>query len=462
MEKILRIQPNVKKIFLLIRATDKQSAAHRLHQELIEKKLFAVLKQRWAPNLSSILKKLHAIPGDVSSENLGVNDSNLRSEMWREIDVIIHSAATVTFDDRYDTALAINTYGAKHVAEFATRCVNIKMLLHVSTAYVRGKNSEVIPEKAFSMGETISGWKKLDINEEKFLSEELIGELRKRNASEEEITIALRNLGLHRARLHGWPNTYTLTKAMGEMMMRHHLNSNVSLAVVRPTFITSTYKEPFAGWFEGFPFRTLDSVAINYGRGKINSFIGDPDTILDVIPADMVVNAMIVAMAVHANRPAYRIYHVGSSMSNPLRYADFQNSVLNYFTDNPLADEDGKPVEVGKLILVDSMESFQKHLTQYYTLRSKEQNGFQSLHADLKRNIDNAMRAAEICRPYAFFKGIFDDTNTKSLRATAVENGVDLESAFRFDPRYINWEDYFQRIHLPGIGGAFKLKRARL
>lgn len=34
---------------------------------------------------------------------------------------------------RYDTALAINTFGAKHVAGFATRCVNIKMLLHVST-----------------------------------------------------------------------------------------------------------------------------------------------------------------------------------------------------------------------------------------------------------------------------------------------------------------------------------------
>ncbi|XP_030443898.2 probable fatty acyl-CoA reductase 4 [Syzygium oleosum] len=291
--------------------------------------------------------------------------------MWREIDIIVHSAATTTLDDWYDTALAINTYGAKHVAEFATRCVNIKMLLHVSTAYVCGENSGVIPEKAFRMGETISGSRKPDVNEEKFLSEELIGELREKNASEEEITIALKNLGLQRARLHGWPNTYTWTKTMGEMMMRHHLNWNVSLAVVRPTIITSTYSEPFAGWFDGFPFRTIDNVTINYGRGKINSFIGDPDTILDLIPADMVVNAMIVAMIVHANRPSYMIYHVGSSMSNPLRYADFQSFILNYFTDNPLANEDGKPVKVGKLILVDGMESLRKHLTQHYTLRSK-------------------------------------------------------------------------------------------
>ncbi|KAI3439473.1 Fatty acyl-CoA reductase [Psidium guajava] len=382
--------------------------------------------------------------------------------MWREIDIVVHTAATTTLDDRYDTALSINTYGAKHVAEFATRCVDIKMMLHVSTAYVCGEKSGVIPEKAFGMGETISGSRKLDVDEEKLLSEELIGLLRGKNASEEEITMALKDLGLQRARLHGWPNTYTWTKAMGEMMMRHHLNRNVPLAVVRPTMITSTIREPFAGWLEGFPFRTIDNIAINYGRGKINSFIGDPDTIIDLIPADMVVNAMIVAMVIHANRPSCMIYHVGSSMSNPLRYADFQSFILKYFTDNPLVNEDGKPVKVGKLILVDSMESFQKHLTQHYPPRSKGQNYFQSLHVDVKRNIDKAMQVAEIYRPYALFKGILDDTNTKALKATAVDNGVDLESVFCFDPSSIDWEDYFLRIHLPGISGAFKLKRAML
>ncbi|KAF8015194.1 hypothetical protein BT93_H0869 [Corymbia citriodora subsp. variegata] len=382
--------------------------------------------------------------------------------MWREIDIIVHSAATTTFDDRYDIALAINTYGAKHIAEFATRCVNIKMLLHVSTAYVCGEKSGVILEKAFSMGETTNGSRKLDVNEEKLLSDGLIRVLREKNASDKEITIALRELGLQRARLHGWSSTYTLTKAMGEMMLRHHLNRNVSLAVVRPTIITSTYREPFPGWLEGFPFRGINNIAVNYGRGKISSYIGDPDTILDVIPADMVVNAMTVAMAVHANQPSYMVYHVGSSMCNPLRFADFGDFCLKYFTDNPLTNEDGKLVKVGKLILVESMESFQKHLTQYYTLRSKAQNNSQSLHADLKRNINIAMQVAELHRPYAFFKGIFDETNTKGLRATAVENGVDSESAFCFDPRNIDWEDYFQRIHLPGISSVFKHKRAML
>jgi hypothetical protein len=34
---------------------------------------------------------------------------------------------------RYDVALGINTLGALHVLNFAKKCVNVKMLVHVST-----------------------------------------------------------------------------------------------------------------------------------------------------------------------------------------------------------------------------------------------------------------------------------------------------------------------------------------
>ena len=34
MEKILRVQPNVKKLYLLLRAADHKSAIHRLHNEV--------------------------------------------------------------------------------------------------------------------------------------------------------------------------------------------------------------------------------------------------------------------------------------------------------------------------------------------------------------------------------------------------------------------------------------------
>ncbi|XP_039155581.1 probable fatty acyl-CoA reductase 4 [Eucalyptus grandis] len=156
-EKILRIQPNVKKMFLHIRATDKQSAIRRLHEELLQKKLFDVLREKWAENFNSIVEKLSPIPGDVSCENLGVHNFDLRSEMWKEIDIIVNSAATTKFDERYDIALAVNAFGAKHVAEFAVRCANIKMLLHISTAYVFGNMTGIIQEKTFHMGEMLNG-----------------------------------------------------------------------------------------------------------------------------------------------------------------------------------------------------------------------------------------------------------------------------------------------------------------
>ncbi|KAL3725474.1 hypothetical protein ACJRO7_030493 [Eucalyptus globulus] len=426
-EKILRIQPNVKKMFLLIRATDKQSAIRRLHEELLQKKLFDVLREEWAENFNSIVEKLTPIPGDVSCENLGVHNFDLRSEMWREIDIIVNSAATTKFDERYDIALAVNAFGAKHVAEFAVRCADIKMLLHISTAYVCGNMTGLIREKTFNMGETLNGSGVLDMNEEKLLIEELMIELREKNASEGEITIALKNLGLQRARLHGWPNTYTLTKAVGEMILWHHCNQNTPLAFIRPTVITSTYREPFA---------------------------------------DMVVNAIIVAIAVHADKPnSNKIYQVGSSRKHPLTYLDITDIAWSYFRDSPWIDENGEPVQVHKLGIMESMASFRKHLRRYILLTkvlkvasSMFGGRLQGLHADLHKKVNAAVRLAELYEPYAFFKGIFDDTNTEALRATISDNGVNLERVFYFDPRCIDWEDYFKRIHFPGLVDAFNGK----
>jgi len=53
-----------------------------------------------------------------------------------------------------------------------------------------------------------------------------------------------------RAKVYGWPNTYVFTKAMGEMLVGH-LKEDLSVVIIRPTIVTSTYEEPFTGWVEG-------------------------------------------------------------------------------------------------------------------------------------------------------------------------------------------------------------------
>ncbi|KAM1100211.1 hypothetical protein FF1_006660 [Malus domestica] len=198
-EKILRVQPNVKKLYLLLRAPDTKSATQRLNNEIIGKDLFRVLKEKWEAGMNSIIsEKLTVVPGDISREDLGLNDSSLREEMLSHIDVIVNLAATTNFDERYDIALALNTLGAMHVLNFAKQCIQLQVLVHVSTAYVCGEKDGLLLENPYRMGETLNGTTGLDIDNEIRLLQEKLKELRAEEASEQAITLALKDFGLQR------------------------------------------------------------------------------------------------------------------------------------------------------------------------------------------------------------------------------------------------------------------------
>ncbi|KAJ6927561.1 fatty acyl-CoA reductase 3-like [Populus alba x Populus x berolinensis] len=259
-----------------------------------------------------------------------------------------------------------------------------------------------------------------------------------------------------RANVYGWPNTYVFTKAMGEMLVGD-LKENLSVVIIRPTIVTSTLKEPFPGWVEGI--RTIDSLAVGYGKGRLTCFLGDITGIVDVIPADMVVNAMVVAMAAHANRPFDdAIYQVGSSVRNPVRYTNLQDFGFHYFTKKPWIGKDGKPVKVGRVKVLSSMANFHGYMAIRYLLLLKGLElaniafcrYFEKMYTDLNRKIKFVMKLVELYRPYLFFRGVFDDMNTEKLRIAAGENNIETDM-FYFDPKAIDWEDYFTNIHIPGV-----------
>ncbi|PIA58950.1 hypothetical protein AQUCO_00400069v1 [Aquilegia coerulea] len=344
--------------------------------------------------------------------------------------------------------------GAKHVLDFAKNCVKHEMLLHVSTAYVCGEKSGLILEKPFKMGETLNGISGLDIQTELKLAKEKRNELQAKQATKEEESTAMKEFGMQRARFYGWPNTYSFTKAMGEMLLGD-LRGNVPLAIIRPTIITSTYKEPFPGWVEGV--RTIDSLAVGYGKGKLTCFLGDFDLILDLIPGDMVVNAMIAAMVTHANQPNEFIYQVGSSLGNPIKCSTFKDLAYCYFSKNPWIDKDGKQVIVTRPILFTSAASFQRYMAVRYLLPLKGLqvvnaalcNYFRHTYSSTNRKIKFVLRLVELYMPYIFFKGIFDDANLEKLRTTVTKPSE--ANTYYFDPKIIDWEDYFMNVHFPGI-----------
>ena len=75
-----------------------------LRKQVFEKDLFRVLRKNVGDECLKALisEKVVPIPGDISLNNMGViRDSNFLQDMMQEIDIIVNSAATTRFDERY-------------------------------------------------------------------------------------------------------------------------------------------------------------------------------------------------------------------------------------------------------------------------------------------------------------------------------------------------------------------------
>ncbi|XP_061369659.1 probable fatty acyl-CoA reductase 4 [Gastrolobium bilobum] len=463
-EKILRIQPQTQKLYLLIRAINTELAAQRLQNEVIRTDLFRVLRDECGEDFESFIsEKVVVIAGDVALENLGLKDENLKNEMFQEIDVVVNFAASTKFDERFDFSMGVNTMGALHVLNFAKNCHRLEAFVHTSTGKVsipqsiKPKDGEAIfREKPFEMGQTLKGTSKLDIHTEMNLLEKKKDELRAKNAEENRIKYEMKDYGIERANLYGWPNTYVFTKAMGEMLVVHH-KDNVPLIIIRPTMVTSTYEDPFPGWIEGS--RTLDSIICGVGQGKITHFLGHPNTILDTIPADLVINCVITAIVARSNQaPKNFIFHVSSSLRNPFKISDVHNISYNYFIKTPY-QKNGKPINISKPSLLTSVAAFNISMTIRYVLPLKVLNLVNKVFCQCSqdfydtncRKIRMVKRLVELYKPYLFFRAVFDDTNTENLRRETKGN-LNLEVVgLNFDPSSIDWKDYMMNSHIPGL-----------
>ncbi|GJN09630.1 hypothetical protein PR202_ga27653 [Eleusine coracana subsp. coracana] len=411
-EKILRVQPDVKKLFLLVRALDDGCLNGLVGFNLI----YWILRNHSQLTYTIILMVIFSAnsvllsSGDIIYDNLGLDNAQL-TELFKHIDIIVNGAATTDFFERYDLAFGSNVLGAKHICKFAKNCEKLKMLVHVSRAYVFGEQEGLQLEKPFLMGQTLKGGTHLDIESEVKLIQDTRKELKENCSSERAEKKTMKELGLKRAREFGWPNTYVFTKAMGEMLLGH-LRGELPVVIFRPSIITSILKEPLPGWIEGV--RTIDSVLIAYAKQTLSIFLADLDSIMDVIPGDMVVNAMMVAMAAHSEEHAQTIYHLTSSLRNPANYSLLADSSHRYFLHNPPSStKNGKPMRLKRLRLFSTVTRFRVYMAVKYKLP------LQILHLanialcgvlsrrykELNRKYNYIMLLIELYAPYTLYKG---------------------------------------------------------
>ncbi|MEJ1231417.1 MAG: SDR family oxidoreductase [Galbitalea sp.] len=130
-------------------------------------------------------------------------------------------------------------------------------------------------------------------------------------------------------------DVYTLTKAFAERAAEQLWAGNGHrLSIVRPAIIESALRHPYPGWIDGF--KVADPLILAYGRGQLPEFLGLPDSALDIIPVDFVVN-VILAVAERppaAGSPEY--FHVSSGASNPLPMHRMFDNINMFFKAHPM------------------------------------------------------------------------------------------------------------------------------
>eukprot|EP00253_Pinus_taeda_P004114 PITA_04114 len=450
-EKILRMQPDIGKLFLIIRANDSAAALKRLKDEVMNVELFKCLREIHGDEFEKfMLKRLVPVAGDMTKHNLGIEE-DMANVLMEEVDIIVSSAATTTFDERYDVALQTNTTGVDSLLQFGKCCENLQLFIHISTAYVHGQRQGRALEKPFQM-HGIANQKAEFIPPLNFQAEfHLANKVREGLEiefsnfqrcnkglvdSQRKITQRMQDLGMERARAYGWQDTYAFTKAMAEMLMVSG-RENLPVVIVRPSVIESTYSQPFPGWIEGH--RMLDPIITLYGKGQLSCLLADSDTLLDLVPVDMVVNATLAAMAKHAGKPGLKVYQVASSVANPIRVGKVINIIFEHFKCNPYIDNKEKPIRLMKAITcVHTMEDFCGH--DWDTSPSSKDG--------LSSSIEQLKYMAKIYEPYGFYKGRFDNSNLEKLFQELSEEEQEI---FGFDVKNIEWKNYIGNIHIMGL-----------
>ena len=128
---------------------------------------------------------------------------------------------------------------------------------------------------------------------------------------------------------------YAFTKALGERVVTD-VGAEIAVSIVRPAIVESSWKHPYPGWIEGF--KMAEPLILAYGRGELPEFPASPDSVLDIVPCDLVVNAILAVCATRPEPGRPEFYHVSSGARNRLTFNDMYGHIRSYFTAHPLAN----------------------------------------------------------------------------------------------------------------------------
>ncbi|XP_052757506.1 putative fatty acyl-CoA reductase CG5065 isoform X2 [Galleria mellonella] len=260
-EKLLYSVPDISCIYALIRHKRGKSPESRI-EDMWKLPLFSRIRDE-KPH---VMKKLIPVSGDILYDNLGI-EKKMLNELYNEVSVIFHFAASLRLEAPLKEGLEMNTKGTLRVLDVAKNIKNLDAFVHLSTAFCypdyqrlaeKVHSPPVDPEEILR----ITNWMtdhQMDI---------LTPSLYKKH-----------------------PNSYTYSKRLAEALVKDSY-PQLPAAVIRPSIVTPSYKDPIPGWVDNLNGPV--GLMVGAGKGVIRSMHCYGHCHAEVIPVDIAINAIIV------------------------------------------------------------------------------------------------------------------------------------------------------------------------
>ncbi len=436
LERLLADHPYTR-ITLLIRAGVPDSARERL-DALLQRPTFAALG-------NSARRRTLA-------DSIGVVEADLTGAyaVPSDIDAVVHCASSVKFDEGLDTAFDTNVAGTQRLYRALAEHQARPHVIHVSTTYV---NAGRVPVSYDEPVQHDADWRA-----ELARVQDLTTQLR-RGQHHASADAQLSLLGAQRASELGWTDVYTLTKALGERVAEQTWGSG-QLTILRPSIIESALSRPYPGWIDGF--KVADPVIAAYARGQLRHFPGHPDTVLDLIPVDLVVNAILASLLNPPQPGDTRYLQVASGTSNPLTLGDLLSHARSYFGSHPWIDASGRQRHPA-----DFRYRSPKQLHAWVTTAQRSLAATARVldltpagqRTALRRRLATSHTRLELLRQYMALYTPYTCGQTVFDTSTAAQLSRQCHPLLRFEASTFDWGHYLPQVHLPAVVELMKAHR---
>lgn len=234
---------------------------------------------------------------------LGINDHD-KQLLIDNVQIVIHGAATVKFDEQLSVAMQINVAGTQFLIELSKQMKQLISFVYVSTAY-SNCNRLKIKEKIYEP----------PITKERV--QQYLNTLHDKSLETVEPSI-----------LSGFPNTYTLTKCLAEHMIAES-DKDLPIVIFRPAIVMPTANEPVSGWINNY----YGPIGIVYGvcLGVLHVFYADGKQKAQLVPVDYCVNALLASAWDRAKRYQLTTAPVYNFVPKPNKMIDWDTFCTDLF-----------------------------------------------------------------------------------------------------------------------------------